>query len=81
LERDPTQEGSRYIWTRKVQARTVTVALSKQPYQWLRRAVANQRKLQRLVQRMQKRSRQILFETVPGPRRRKPLIRKALGLI
>jgi len=68
FQRAPTQQGSRYVWTRKLQAKTVTVALSKEQYQWLRQAVANQRKLQRIMQRMQKRSHQILFQTVPGPR-------------
>lgn len=81
FERPPTQQGSRYVWTRKVQAKTVTVALSKPQYQWLRRAVANQRKLEGLVRKMQQRSRQILFESVPGPPRRKPLSRRDLGLI
>jgi hypothetical protein len=64
-----------------VQAKTVTVALSKQQYQWLRRAAANQRKLERIVAQMQKLSRQIVFQTVPGVRRRKSLNKKVLGLI
>ena len=81
FERAPTQQGSRYVWTRKVAAKTVTVALSKDQYRWLRRAVANQRKLERLVRQMQARSRQILFQTVPGVRRRKPLSKAVLGLI
>jgi hypothetical protein len=81
FERAPTQQGSRYVWTRKVQAKTVTVALSKPQYLWLRRAVANQRKLERLVRKMQQRTRQILFDSVPGPRRRKPLSRRDLGLV
>jgi virulence-associated protein VapD len=81
FERPSTQQGSRYVWTRKVQAKTVTVALSKPQYQWLRRAVANQRKLERYVHQMQKLSRQILFETVPGPLRRKSLSKRVLGLI
>jgi hypothetical protein len=81
FERSPLQQGSRYVWTRKVQAKTVTVALSKRQYQWLRQAVAHQRKLESLITRMQKRSRQILFDTVPGPSRRKPWNRNILGLI
>src|SRR5216117_1368625 len=81
LERALDQQGSRYIWTRKVKARTVTVALSKQQYQWLRQAVANQRKLERTVGKMQKLSRKILFQTVPGPPRRKSLSKRVLGLI
>jgi hypothetical protein len=81
FQRQPTQQGSRYVWTRKVQAKTVTVALSKQQYQWLRRAAANQRQLDRIVGQMQKLSRQTLFKTVPGVRRRKSLNNKVLGLI
>ena len=81
FERAPNQQGSRYVWTRKVQAKTVTVALSKEQYRWLLRAVANQRELARTMRQMQKLSRQILFKTVPGVPRRKPLNKKVLGLI
>src|SRR2546428_13996022 len=81
IERPPTQQGSRYIWTRKVKAKTITVALSKEQYQWLRRAVANQRNLKRIAEQMQKHSRKILFETLPEPRRRKSLSKRVLGII
>jgi virulence-associated protein VapD len=81
FERAPDQQGSRYVWTRKVQAKTVTVALSQEQYYWLKQAVANQRELQRIVEEMQTLSRQILFETVPGVTRRKRLGKKVLGLI
>ena len=81
FQRAPTQQGSRYVWTRKVQAKTVTVALSRQQYQWLRQAVANQRELQRIVGRMQRLSRRVLFGTLPGVQRRKLLSKKVLGLI
>lgn len=80
FQRTPGQQGSRYVWTRKVQAKTVTVALSHEQYQWLRRAVAHQRKLEKIVSRMQALSRQILFATVPGVVRRKRLSKKVLGL-
>jgi hypothetical protein len=43
FERSPDQQGSRYVWTRKVRAKTVTVALSQEQYQWLKQAVLNQR--------------------------------------
>ena len=75
------QQGSRYVWTRKVQAKTVTVALSEEQYHWLRQAVANQRKLDNIVAQLQILSRQILFQTVPGVVRRKRLSKKVLGLI
>lgn len=81
FERTADQQGSRYVWTRKVRAKTVTVALSREQYHWLKQAVANQRKLQHLVAQMQTLSRQILFENVPGVVRRKRLTKKVLGLI
>lgn len=80
FERIPGQQGSRYVWTRKVRAKTVTVALSREQYLWLKQAVANQRNLERIVEQMQKLSRRILFENVPGVIRRKRLTRKDLGL-
>ena len=79
--RSPGQQGSRYVWTRKVRAKTVTVALSEEQYHWLRQAVANQRAFDQIVAKMQTLSRQILFETVPGVTRRKHLGKKVLGLI
>ncbi len=81
FERAPGQQGSRYVWTRKVRAKTVTVALSLDQYHWLKKAVANQRALERIVEQMQLLSRQILFENVPGVVRRKRLSKKVLGLI
>jgi len=81
FERAPGQQGSRYVWTRKVRAKTVTVALSQEQYHWLRQAVTNQREFNRIVEQMQTLSRQILFEKVPGVVRRKRLSKKVLGLI
>lgn len=77
LERPPDR-GPRYQWTRKEKAKTVTVALSKEQYDWLKAATQNQRELKRIIRRMQKLSHQILFETVPGTLRRKRLSRKVL---
>jgi len=81
FERRPGQQGSRYVWTRKVKAKTVTVALSQEQYHWLRQAVANQRKLEKIIRQMQTLTRQTLFESVPGVQRRKRLGKKVLGLI
>ena len=81
FQRRHAQQGSSYVWTRKVQAKTVTVALSEQQYHWLREAVANQRKLHKIIRQMQQLSRQILFGTVPGVHRRKRLSHRVLGLI
>ena len=80
FKRTPSQQGSRYVWTRKVRAKTVTVALSQEQYHWLRQAVANQRALDHIVEQMQILSHQILFDTVPGVVRRKRLSKKVLGI-
>ena len=65
----------------KSKAKTVTVALSQEQYDWLQQAVANQRKLEQIIRQMQSLSRQTLFETIPGVTRRKRLGKKVLGLI
>jgi virulence-associated protein VapD len=81
FERTPGQQGSRYVWTRKVRGKTVTVALSQEQYLWLGQAVRNQRQLEMMVARMQTLSREVLFGTVPGVVRRKRLGKRVLGLI
>jgi hypothetical protein len=81
FERTPGQQGSRYVWTRKVRAKTVTVALSQEQYEWLKQAVLNQRQLEKIIAQMQTLSRQVLFATVPGVVRRKRLGKRVLGLI
>ena len=69
-----------YPWTRKVKGKTVCVALSKEQYEWLKQAIANWRALQKTLRQMQRLSREELFESVPGPQRRKKLSKKVLGL-
>lgn len=81
FQRKPGQQGSPYVWTRKISGKTVTVALSLEQYHWLRQAVANQRELDKIVSQMQKMSRHFLFENIPGVPRRKRLGSKVLGLI
>jgi hypothetical protein len=76
----PGQQGGRYVWTRKVRAKTVTVALYQEQYLRLKQAVTNQRKLERIVKQMQILSRHILFENVLSAFRHKRLIKKIIGL-
>ena len=46
LERNqPGQGGPRYQWSRRVEGKTITVALSAEQFAWLRQAIANQRQL------------------------------------
>ena len=79
-DRGPGAGGPCYQWTRKVRKKTVSVALSREQYLWMRRAIANWRQTQRILKRMEQISRAMLFETVTGPLRRKPLNKQVLGL-
>jgi hypothetical protein len=56
------------------------VALAREQFEAMKEAVANKRKLTRLVSQMEKISRQILFKTLDHPSRRKHLNKKVLGL-
>jgi cyclopropane fatty-acyl-phospholipid synthase-like methyltransferase len=80
-DRGPGAGGPCYQWTRKVKGKTVSVALSKEQFQWLQAAIAQWREVQRTLREMQRLSRQVLFETVPHPPRRKRLGKKTLGLM
>lgn len=78
--RGPGAGGPCYQWTRKVKGKTVSVALSQEQYEWLRAAITEWRQIQATLKAMQQLSRRVLFETIPGPLRRKRLGKKALGL-
>lgn len=79
--RGPGAGGPCYQWTRKVHGKTVSVALSRGQYEWLRTAIRNWRAVQQTLRTMQRLSRQVLFETVPHPPRRKKLGKRVLGLV
>jgi len=66
-DRGPGAGGPCYQWTRKRRGKTVSVALSKEQYEWLRAAIAEWRQVQTTLKEMQRLSRQVLFETVPHP--------------
>jgi hypothetical protein len=79
--RGPGAGGPCYQWTRKVKGKTLSVALSKDQFEWLQKAIAQWRQTQAILREMQRLSRRVLFETVPHPPRRKKLGKKALGLM
>ena len=79
-DRGPGAGGPCYQWTRKVKGKTISVALSQEQYEWLRAAIANWKSTQALLREMQILSRQVLFTTLPEPRRRKRLSKKAMGI-
>src|SRR5258705_11890677 len=78
--RGPGAGGPCYQWTRKVKGKTVSLALSKEQFEWLEQAIANWRSLQQTIKKMQRLSREVLFPTVPHPPRRKRLSKKVLGI-
>ena len=80
-DRGPGAGGPCYQWTRKVKAKTVSVALSKEQYEALKQAIENWHELQETLKRMQQLSRLMIFQTLPNPTRRKRLSKKVLGLI
>src|SRR3989441_11744022 len=80
-DRGPGAGGPCYQWTRKVKGKTVSVALSKEQFDWLKQAIENWRSVQSILKQMQRLSREELFETLPEPKRRKRLGKKTLGLI
>ena len=79
--RGPGAGGPCFQWTRKVKGKTVSLALSKEQFEWLDQAIANWRTLQQTIKQMQRLSREVLFTTVPHPPRRKRLSKKVMGLI
>ena len=67
----PVKKGPYFLWTCKVKGRTVCLALSKAQYQVLGQAIANRRRLQKILERMQALTLKIVLKKVPGVRKRK----------
>ena len=81
LERGlPGQGGPRYQWSRRVQGKTITVALSAEQFAWLKVAIANQRKIEALLGQMHRLSLNYMWKRLPSTTRRKRLSKKTLGL-
>jgi hypothetical protein len=71
IGRRQVKKGPYYLWTCKVKARTLCLALSKAQYQLLAQAIANNRRLQKTVERMQALTLKTILKKVPGVRKRK----------
>ena len=65
------KKGPYYMWTSKVEGKTVCVALSQTQYQVVAEAIENSRRLQKLVEQMQAMSLKTIFKNVPGVTKRK----------
>jgi len=79
-DRGPGAGGPCYQWTRKVKAKTVSVALSKDQFEAMRVAIANWKAVKSKLARMEELSRLIIFGTMPDTRRGKRLTKATLGL-
>lgn len=71
--------GAGYQWTRKLAQKTVSVSLTAEQFQQMKRAVSNYKTLRQYLQQMEKLSRSIIFQNAPHPSRRKQLSHKVLG--
>jgi hypothetical protein len=81
LERKtPGRGGPRYQWSRRVEGKTVTVALSAEQFAWLKKAIANQRQVWKLLEKMNQLTLEYMWKTLPSTSRRKRLSKKTLGL-
>ena len=61
----------RYIWTRKVNQKTVTVSLSKQQYKAFMKAIDSNRKVEKTLRDLRTISQNVLLESLPGVQKRK----------
>src|SRR5229473_8699080 len=67
LERKvPGQGGPRYQWSRRVEGKTVTVALSQEQFGWLKAAIANQRKVEALLSQMHQLTLNYMWKNLPS---------------
>lgn len=79
-DRGPGAGGPCYQWTRKVKAKTVSVALSREQFIAMAQAIANWKALKARLVRMEELSRLIIFATTPDTRRAKRPTKATLGL-
>jgi len=75
------QPGNRFTWSTKINAKTVSLALSEEQADWLEQAIAEHRRLKKILQEMYRLSRKIMRARFPDTQRRKPLNKKVLRLI
>jgi hypothetical protein len=61
----------RYIWTRKVNQKTVTVSLSKQQYKAFMKAIGSNRKIEKTLKDLRTISQNVLLDSLPGVQKRK----------
>jgi hypothetical protein len=62
---DAPRASTRYMWTRKVKAKTVTKALNKQQYDQLKKAIEANRKVEAALKRMREITQEAIVENPP----------------
>jgi hypothetical protein len=62
----------RWMWTRKVAGKTVTVALSQEQSAAFMAAIRSNRKIEKLLAEIRRQSQLHLLRSLPGPRRKSP---------
>ena len=75
------QSGTRFTWSTKVKAKTVSLALSEEQADWLEQAIVEHHRVKQLLAEMRRLSRQIMRARFPDTERRRPLNKKVLRLI
>jgi parvulin-like peptidyl-prolyl isomerase len=63
--------GPYYLWTRKLEGKTLSIAISQQQYDQLRQAIANQNRLDKILAKMRSLTQEIIFTNTPGVKKRK----------
>ena len=69
--RRKVRKGPYYLWTCKLKGNTVCVALSRAQYHLLALAIRNNRRTQKLLERIQALTLKTILRKVPGVRKRK----------
>jgi hypothetical protein len=70
------QPGTRFTWSTKVKAQTVSLALSEEQADWLEKAIAEHRRVKKILAQMRRLSRQIMRARFADTERRTPLSKK-----
>jgi hypothetical protein len=75
------QPGTRFTWSTKVKAKTVSLALSQEQADWLEAAIVEHQRVKKLLTEMRRLSRQIMRARFSDTERRRPLNKRVLRLI
>ena len=67
----PKTYGPYYLWTRKLEGKTLSIAITQQQYTALKEAIANQKKLDKTLAQMRSLAQEIIFAQTTGVKKRK----------